>query len=200
MSLLRVVVSIAVVVFCAGFIPVGGCAKGCGTAGRAASHGGDDIARLGVRTGDDLAVSGSRFGAVGVAGEGAGVTGARYADDIAVTGSHVADDVARDMHVTSIADELETSGIKLTERQHDELTDALKDVGQEVIGQLADGDDSDDDEDEARAAAKLDKRLQKTLTREQRQKFHAEFGTSREIVERLAREQQAKPAAGTAKK
>lgn len=203
MSILRVLALVAVVVFCAGFIPVGGCAKGCGTAGRVASHSGDDIARLGVRS------------SALHAGEGVAVSGSRYADDLARSGAHYGDDIARtgiaahaddlahvadDVRLTGVADELEQSGLKLTESQHDEVMDALKDVTEEVLGQLADTDDEDDDAAVERAAAELDARLQKTLTPKQLRTFRAKYGSSEDVAYRLGREQQLKPAAGSAQK
>ena len=58
MTIVRAVVGAAVIACCAGFIPVGGCAKGCSSAGKVASHT-DDFARIGARSathyGDDLA-------------------------------------------------------------------------------------------------------------------------------------------------
>ncbi len=214
MSILRAVALLAVVVFCAGFIPVGGCAKGCGTAGRVASHSGDDIARLGVRSsalhaGESVAVSGSRYA------DDLARSGAHYGDDIARTGAHYGDDIARtgaaghvddlahaadDVHLTGVADELEQSGLRLTESQHDEVMDALQDVAEEVIGQLADTDDEDDDAAVKRAAADLDTRLQKTLSPQQLRRFHAKYGSSEDVAYRLGREQQLKRASGSAQK
>lgn len=57
MSIVRALVGGAVIAFCAGFIPVGGCAKGCSSAGRAGASHADDFVRAGrgVGTyGDDL--------------------------------------------------------------------------------------------------------------------------------------------------
>lgn len=203
MSILRAVALLAVVVFCAGFIPVGGCAKGCGTAGRVASHNADDIARIGVRS------------SALHAGEGVALSGSRYADDIARSGAHYGDDIARtgvaahvddvahvadDVHLTGVSGELEQSGLKLTESQHDEVMDALKDVAEEVIGQLADTDDADDDAAVKRAATELEGRLQKTLSPQQLRRFHAKYGSSEDVAYRLGREQQLKRAAGSAQK
>lgn len=226
MSILRAVAMVAVVVFCAGFIPVGGCAKGCGAAGRAASHSGDDIARLGVRS-----------TAVGVGAESVAVSGSRYADDLARTGTHYGDDLARtgaysddlartgaagtaddlartgvaghaddmahaadDIHMGGVADELEQSGLKLSEKQHDEVMDALKDVTEEVVGQLADADDEDDTKQIKRAAAELEARLQKTLTAQQLRRFHAKYGSSEAVAYRLGGEQQLKRAGAAGQK
>lgn len=75
MALFRVVVSGLVIVFCAGFIPVGGCAKGCG---KLAGRSGDDIARTGGRFGDDIAISSSRYGRYG----------GSYGDDLARSGRY----------------------------------------------------------------------------------------------------------------
>jgi hypothetical protein len=215
MSILRAVAMVAVVVFCAGFIPVGGCAKGCGAAGRAASHSGDDIARLGVRG-----------TAVGVGAESVAVSGSRYADDLARTGTY-SDDLARtgvaghaddlahtgvaghaddlahaadDVHLAGVADELEQSGLKLSENQHGEVMDALQDVAEEVVGQLADTDDEDDAKQIKRAAAELEARLQKTLTAQQLRRFHAKYGTSEAVAYRLGGEQQLKRAGAAGQK
>jgi hypothetical protein len=188
MSILRTAALVAIIIFCGAFVPVGGCAKGCGQAGKMAAREGDDIARLGTRTrfgvgaaapagvADDLARTG-RYGA--------------YSDDLARGTTH-ADDLAHaadDINTSSFASELEQSSIKLSEKQNDELLDALKDVGEEVIGQLAEGDDAEDEADIKRAATELDKRLEATLTKAQLRKFHAQFGTSKQVVERLVREQ-----------
>ena len=200
MSILRAAALVAVVVFCGGFIPVGGCAKGCGRVGRVASHEADDIARIGTRstfrTGESVAVGGSHYA------DDLARTG-RYGDDLAHTGAGVGDDlahVADDVHTSSLASELEQSGMKLSEAEHDEVLDALKDVGEEVLGQLADGDDSDDEADTKRTALQLEARLKATLTRQQLREFHAQFGTSKQIVERLEREQSVKQPGGTNKK
>lgn len=192
MSLVRAVVSVALVVFCGGFIPVGGCARGCGRAGRVASHEADDIARLGVRggvhAGEDLAVSGSRYGRYSVAAS----------EELGVAGSR--------LHGASVADDLEGAGLRLSEQQHGEVMDALdvaKDITEEVIGQLANSDDSDDDEAEAtiaQAAVDLELELQKTLTPQQLREFHARMGSSVDLTYRLAREQAAKRAAGSGQK
>jgi hypothetical protein len=206
MSILRAVALLAVIVFCAGFIPIGGCAKGCGNAGRVAARQSDDIARLGVRG-----------GAVGV-GEGIAVSGARYGDDIARSGANYGDDIARaggghaddlahvgaghadDLHLSGAADDLEQSGLRLSEGQRDEVMDALQDVAEEVVGQITDSDDADDEAEVKRAAGALDARLEKTLTREQLRRFHAKFGSSEAVAYRLAREQRLKQASGSAKK
>ena len=201
MSILRAAALVAVVVFCGGFIPVGGCAKGCGRVGRVASHEADDIARLGTRTGlhtgESVAVGGAHYA------DDLARTSGRYGDDLAHTGAAYGDDLARtaeDIHAPSLADEVEHSGIRLSEADHDEVVDALKDVGEEVLGQLADGDDSDDEADLGRTAVRLETRLKATLSREQLREFHAQFGDSRHIVERITREQAAKQSGGSGKK
>jgi hypothetical protein len=211
MSILRAVALLAVIVFCAGFIPIGGCAKGCGNAGRVAARQSDDIARLGVRgtaigAGEGIAVSGARYG------DDLARSGAHYGDDIARSGAQYGDDVARagaghaddlahtDLHLSGAADDLEQSGLKLSEGQHDEVMDALQDVAEEVVGQITDSDDADDDAEVKRAAVALDARLEKTLTREQLRRFHAKFGSSEAVAYRLAREQRLKQASGSAKK
>ena len=194
MTIVRALAMVAVVVFCAAFIPVGGCAKGCGGAGRVAAHQGDDIARIGTR--GSLGLSGTAYADDLARG------GGRYTDDLARTGGGHADDmvhVADDVHVAGFADDLEQSSLKLTETQHSEVKDALKTVGEELAGQLAEGDDEEDEQDIKRAASDLDKRLKQTLTREQLRKFRAEFGTSKQVVERLAREQTLKPASAATK-
>ena len=198
MSILRAAALLALVVFCGGFIPVGGCAKGCSGAGRAAARHGDDVARYGTRT--SLGVSGAAYA------DDLARTGTRYGDDMARTGAygagaaddlaHTADDLARtadDAHFAGFADDLEQSSLKLSENQHSEVMDALKDIGEEVVGQLAEGDDEEDKQDIKRAAKDLDKRLQATLTREQLRKFRLEFGTSKQVIERLVAEQARKP-------
>jgi hypothetical protein len=219
MAILRAVALVAVVAFCGGFVPVGGCAKGCGAAGRIASHEADDIARIGARStfraGESAAVSGSRYaddlartgryGAGVAVGDDLARTG-RYGavgDDLAHAGAGVGDDlahVADDVHTSRFANELEQSGIKLSESEHDEVLDALTDVTEEVIGQLADGDDSDDEADEQRTAVQLETRLKASLSREQLRAFHAKFGTSKQLVERVAREQAAKRSGGSGRK
>ena len=184
MSLVRLVALAAVVVFCGGFIPVGGCARGCGRAGRLASHEADDIARLGVRggavrAGEDLAVSGSR------AAEELGVAVSRF-------------------HGVSVTSELEGAGLRLSEHQHGEVMDAfdvVQDVAEEVIGQLANGDESDDNEAEAnlsRAAANLETKLAAVLSPEQLQQLHARLGTSEQIALRLAIDPARKRGSGSA--
>lgn len=91
MTIVRAVVGAAVIAFCAGFIPVGGCAKGCAGAGKMASHT-DDFARVGVRSagyGDDLARGATRYGD--------DIAGAqRYRGSMVVGGgvTHGGDDVA----------------------------------------------------------------------------------------------------------
>jgi hypothetical protein len=70
MKVVRAVVGAAVIAFCAGFIPVGGCAKGCSSAGKVASHT-DDFARVGARS------------------------ATRYSDDLARGAGHYGDDLAR---------------------------------------------------------------------------------------------------------
>jgi hypothetical protein len=202
MSILRMAALAAVIVFCAGFIPVGGCAKGCSRAGRVAARESDDIARFGVRSsvvhgGESVAVSGSRYG------DDLARSGAHYGDDIARSGATHADDIAHvadDVHLTGVADELEQSGLKLSESQHSEVMDALETVAEEVVGQLADSDDEDDDAEVTRAAVALEARLQKTLTPQQLRRFHAKYGTSEAVALRLAREQRLKQAAGSAQK
>lgn len=66
MTIVRVLVGGLVIAFCAGFIPVGGCAKGCGMAGKAGASHADDFARVGTRGagnyGDDLARGAGRYG------------------------------------------------------------------------------------------------------------------------------------------
>ena len=176
MSTLRAAAFVALVVFCGGFVRVGT---------RTTLHSGEHAAVGGAHYADDLARSG------------------RYGDDIAHTGAAYGDDLARaadDVHAPSFADELEHSGMKLSEGDHDEVLDALKDVGEEVLGQLADGDDSDDEADLGRTAVRLETRLKATLSREQLREFHAQFGDSRHIVERVAREQAAKQSGGSGKK
>ncbi len=80
MTIVRAVVGAGVIAFCAGFIPVGGCAKGCSSAGRVASHT-DDFARIGARSathyGDDLARGATRYGDDMARGAG------QYGDDLA---------------------------------------------------------------------------------------------------------------------
>jgi hypothetical protein len=209
MSIVRAVALAAIIVFCAGFIPVGGCAKGCGAAGRVASHNADDVARLGVRSsavraGEGIAVSGSRYGDdLARSGARYGDDIARNADDVARTGATHADDLGRaadDLQLTGVADDLEQSGLKLSEGQHDEVMDALKDVAEEAIGQLADTDDSDDEAEVKRAAVALETRLQKSLTQQQLRRFHATFGSSEAVAYRLAREQRLKRASGSGQK
>jgi hypothetical protein len=90
MTILRVLVGGAVIAFCAGFIPVSGCAKGCGAAGKVGARHGDDFARFGTRGaahyGDDIARGAGR-GDLGRAG--------RYRPGFAVGGvGHGADDLA----------------------------------------------------------------------------------------------------------
>jgi hypothetical protein len=206
MSIVRAVASVAVIVFCAGFIPVGGCAKGCGRAGRVASHEADDIARIGARStavhaGEGITVSGSRLG------DDLARSGAHYGDDLARSGAAHADDLARsgaahadDLHLAGVSDELEQSGLRLSESQHDEVMDALQDVAEEVIGQLADSDDGDDAAQVKRAAAALDARLERTLSVQQVRRFHAKFGSSEAVAYRLAREQRLKQASGSGQK
>jgi hypothetical protein len=195
MSIVRALASVAIVLFCGAFVPVGGCAKGCG---KMAAREGDDIARYGTRSSlgvagaapyaDDLARSG-RYGSYGDDLSRAG----RHGDDMATThagGAAVGDD---------LAGELEQSSLKLNQSQHDEVMDAVKDVGQEVLGQLVEGDDEEDEADIKRASAELEKRLKATLTRDQLRRFHAEFGTSKQLLERLVREQGVNPAGGSPK-
>ncbi|HEY5927047.1 MAG TPA: hypothetical protein VIV11_35410 [Kofleriaceae bacterium] len=204
MAILRAAALMAVVVFCCGFIPVGGCAKGCSGAGRAAARQGDDIARYGTRT--SLGVSGAAYA------DDLARTGTRYGDDMARTGAygagaaddlaHTADDLARtadDAHFAGFADDLEQSSLKLSESQHDEVMEAVKTIGEEVAGQLLEGDNAEDEKQIKRAAKDLDKRLQQTLTREQLRKFRAEFGTSKQVIEKLVSEQAAKPGSESAK-
>lgn len=64
MTIVRVLVGGCVIAFCAGFIPVGGCAKGCGAAGKVGASHADDFARVGVasRYGDELARGAGRYG------------------------------------------------------------------------------------------------------------------------------------------
>jgi hypothetical protein len=201
MAILRTVAAAAVILFCAGFIPIGGCAKGCGQAGRVAARNSDDVARLGVRStvhaGEGVVVSGARYG------DDLARSGANYGDDIARAGAAHTDDLAHaadDLHLAGVSDELEQSGLKLSESQHDEVIDALQDVAEEAIGQLADTDDSDDEVEIQRAAVALDARLQKTLTAQQLRRFHAQYGSSETVAYRLAREQRLKQASGSAQK
>ncbi len=92
MTIIRVLVGGAVIAFCAGFIPVGGCAKGCGAAGKVGAGQADDIARLSVHStahyGDDLARGAGRYG------DNLGTAG-RYRPGVAVGGvGHTGDDLA----------------------------------------------------------------------------------------------------------
>lgn len=174
---------VAVVVFCGAFVPVGGCAKGCG---KMASHS-DDLARTGASYGDDLARGGARTS------DNLAVTGTRYSDDLAVTGTRYGDDLAAGgAHHTpygGAAAELDDlSKLDLTPAQSKEVSDALdiaKDVGEEVLGQLADSDESNDDEARvrlARATKDLETRLARTLSAEQLRQFHATYGSAGDVI------------------
>jgi hypothetical protein len=98
MTIVRAVIGSCVIAFCAGFIPVGGCAKGCSSAGRAGASHADDFARVGVRNyGDDLARSGTRYGGgAGRYGDDLAYAGGRYQRGGVVVGGggHVGDDMA----------------------------------------------------------------------------------------------------------
>jgi hypothetical protein len=178
----RAVVLVAMAVLCSGFVPVGGCAKGCG---RVASHQGDDIVRVGVR-------SSTR------AGDNIAIAGAHYSDDLVRGGTHY--------HGGGIATELEQAGLELGEQQSKQVSEALgvaQDIAEEAIGQLLDDDGSDDDDAKqklAKATVDLDATLQRTLTVEQLEAFHAKLGTARDIVDRLTADSVRKRASSATQK
>jgi hypothetical protein len=194
MSILRSAAFAGIVLFCAGFVPIGSCAK-CGSAGgRAAARNSDDIA-LGVQRSTRYTGTPRYTGpAVGGAYADDLARSGRYSDDV-VHGGTVADDVvgaADDVHSTNFAAELEQSGVKLAPKQNDEVLDALKDAGEQVVELLADDDDKDDKAALKAATIELDRRLKSSMTLRQQRMFHTHFGSSAEIVERLVREQKAR--------
>ena len=95
MQILRALALVAVVVLCGGFVPVGGCAKGCG---KLAGSGGDDVVRTGARYGDDIAISSSRYsddlGRYSGSRYGTYTPGGRGAVVVPPGGVHVGDDFA----------------------------------------------------------------------------------------------------------
>jgi hypothetical protein len=166
-AIVRGVALVGMAVLCGGSVPVGGCAKGCG---RVAGRQGDDVVRVGMR-------SSTR------AGDNIVIAGAHYSDDLARGGTHY--------HGGGIATELEQSGLRLSEQQSKQVSEALgvvQDVAEEAIGQLLDDDASDDDDAKQKldkAAVDLDATLHRTLTVEQLDTFQAKFGTARDVVDRL---------------
>jgi len=80
MTILRVLLGGVVIAFCAGFIPIGGCAKGCSQAGKVGASHADDFARVGTRGAsysDDIARGAGRYSGAG-----------RYGDDLAGAGRY----------------------------------------------------------------------------------------------------------------
>jgi hypothetical protein len=193
MSIGRALGGVAAVLLCGAFVPVGSCAKGCG---RAASSGGDDIARTtafsGTRYTDDIARSGAGYG------DDLARSGTRYSDDVAVGAGRATDDVAiGGMHHGDdlAAAELDLSKLDLTPKQSkamDKALDVAKDAGQEALGMLADDDEGNDEEAKAdldRATKQLDRKLAATLNRDQLRQFHATYGSSADVITWLAASQ-----------
>jgi hypothetical protein len=199
MSIGRALGGVAVVLLCGAFVPIGSCAKGCG---RAASSGGDDIARAtavsGARYTDDLARSGAGYG------DDLARSGTRYSDEVAVGAGRATDDIALGgalHHGDDLAAaELDLSKLSLTPKQSkamDKALDVAKDAGQEALGMLADSDEENDDEAKAnldRATKQLDRKLAATLNADQLRQFHATYGSSADVITWLAASQPSAPA------
>jgi hypothetical protein len=184
MTFVRAVVGAAVIALCAGFMPVSGCAKGCGSAGKVGASHADDFARVGrvTHVGDDMA----RVRGVTHYGEDlARVGGGRNLGTVGVMG-HV-DDIAplTKGQLDATLDNLAVSGAQKTK-----IMDALE-YTQDLLDPLSELLASDDEEATATLkveAAKLDIKLRSVLTDAQRELLHQELGSAEAIALRLAKD------------
>lgn len=156
---------------CGAFVPAGSCAKGCGACARSS----DDVVRATSRAApryvDDIARVPGRAarqieGSIGHIARSPSTHGAAV----------LLDDAARPFG-RDYARAVERANI--SKAQHDHLLDAF-DVVQTALDLAPDDHDG--------PAADLDARIARILDEQQRRQLHASMGTSRQIVERIARE------------